>query len=213
MLLEDLAEVVARLRMQRVDGERLTVRVGREVPLVLKAEHHAEVIVRFRQVDAQCHDGTIVLLCLRPLSGPAVERNQVGMRIGQRRIDGECCFVRGNGSRQIALVGKLRPPLHVTARVVSELGDTCEHPVVERRPQRAMLLVLRQRAPGIVCPSQRAIRPRERVVGRAKLREERHGALEMCDRLSVPSLRRRDAAEAKQRRGLGSGLLHHGHKQ
>ena len=66
--LENLSEVVVRLRVQRIQRERLAVGVCRLVPVLLHAEQDAVVVVGIRQVDAERDDRFVVLLGLRPVA-------------------------------------------------------------------------------------------------------------------------------------------------
>ena len=65
--LEHLPEVVVRLRVLRVDGQRPAVRLGGLIPLLLQAEQHAVVVVRIGEVEPELHGRAVVRLRLRPV--------------------------------------------------------------------------------------------------------------------------------------------------
>ena len=66
--LENLSEVVVRLRMQRIQRERAPVGLRRVIPALLEPEQHAVIVVGIGDVDAERRDGLVVLLGLLPKS-------------------------------------------------------------------------------------------------------------------------------------------------
>ena len=210
LALEDLSEVVVRLRVPRVDRDRLPVGVRRGVPLLLQPEQHAVVVVRVAEIEAERHDGTVVFVGLRPVARAAVERDQIGVRLRDRRIARERLFVRRNRARQIAFVGQPDPALERRLRIVSERRHAGEHRVGDRRPPRAVARVLLEGALGRVPASERAIRERERVVRRAVFGEERDGALEVRHGGVVSIARGRDSTEPEFRDRFGRRLAPQG---
>src|SRR5207237_1793237 len=70
--LENLPEVVVRLRVPRVDRNRFPVRGCGRLPFLLKPEQHAVVVVRVAQIEAERDDSTVLLLRLRPVVHAAV---------------------------------------------------------------------------------------------------------------------------------------------
>ena len=128
------------------------------------------------------------------------------MRLRERRVPFERRLVRGDGARDVAGVGELDAALQQRARIVAQRVDAREHAVLDGRPLRAEPRVAFERPLRLVAPGQRAKGQRERVVGRAELREERDRALAGVRRPLRGAPRCRDASEAELRRGSDAGV-------
>ena len=100
----------------------------------------------------------------------------------------------------VAGFGLLDTPLEQRAGILAQGGDRGRDGIVDGRPPRAELRVPGQRGFRVVAASEGPIRAGQRVVRRAELGEERDGALQVLDRLSVTSLSRRDGSEAELHR-------------
>ena len=111
--LEHLAEVVARLRVQRVQRQRLAVGVRGEIPLLLQAEQHPIIVVRLAEVAAERDDRPVVLLGFHEVAGPPIQGDQVRVRLDERRIARERGFVRGDGT------SRRRPPRRASRRAAA----------------------------------------------------------------------------------------------
>ena len=95
LTLQSPLQVVEGPRVHGVGGEGLAVGLGGLLPLLLQGHQDAEVVVRIADVAAKANRLPIVLLALRPVSLPSVERNQVRMGPGERRFLGERGLVGG----------------------------------------------------------------------------------------------------------------------
>ena len=102
-------------RVQRIQRERPPVGLRRLVPSLLQPQQHAVVVVRVGDVDAERDDGPVVLLGLGEVPRAAVERDQVGVRLRQRRVERQRRFVRGDGAVDVAGVRELDAALQQRA--------------------------------------------------------------------------------------------------
>ena len=207
LALENLAEVVVGLRVMRVDGNRLTIRVCGEVPFLLQTEQHAVIVMRRAQVDAERDDRPVVLLGLRPVARAAVQGDQIRVGFGERRVLRERRFVRRDRALEIARFGELHTTPHLRHRIVSQRGDAREHLILHGGPARPVLRMAFERPLRFVTTAQRAQRERERVVSRAPFGEQFDSALQVRDRFVVATLGRRDASEPELRRRLRGRLM------
>ena len=207
LALEDLPEVVVGLRVTRVDRNRLPVSVGSVRPSLLQAEQHAVVVMRVAEIEAERHDRAIVLFGLRPVALPAIERDEVRMRLSDRRIDGQRRFVRGDCAGGIASLREPESLLEPRLRIVAQRADAAKHRIVDCRPARSVLLMTLERSLRFVLASERSIRQRKDVVRGAPFRKERHRALEMPHRRVMLVSRRGDPGQTKFRSWLGRRLV------
>src|SRR5439155_25487975 len=178
---EDLTQVVVRLCVIRIDGNRLAERLCGEIPFLLEAEQHAVVVVSGAKVDTKSYNGVVVLLCLLPVPRAAVQTNQIGMGFGQGRLLNERRFVRRDGGFEIARLGELHPAPDVGLRIVAQSGNGGEDRVVQRGPARSVLLMPLERTLRLVSLAKRAIRQRQRVVSGAKFWKELDRAQQVRD--------------------------------
>jgi hypothetical protein len=84
--LEHVAEVVVGGGVVGIDREGALEGLGRLARPALLHEHDAVVVVGFGQARAEGHRGAIVLLRLVPAAEPAVDRDQVGVGLGERGV-------------------------------------------------------------------------------------------------------------------------------
>ena len=75
--LEYLSEVVVRLRVRRVERDRLTKRVSREIPFLLKAKHDSVIVMRLAEIRTRRKSSAIVCLALHIVTGAPVQRDEV----------------------------------------------------------------------------------------------------------------------------------------
>ena len=138
LALEQLAQVVARLRVQRIG--RHCQAIGRRglAPPLLQAEQHAVVVVRLVHVVAEGEHGLVVRFGLRPLPRTAVERDQIGVGLRERRIACERRLVRLDGAREIAGLGQTQAASQVRTRIVADRRHACGERIVDRRPSCAV---------------------------------------------------------------------------
>ena len=120
LTLQDLAEVVVRVGVLRVDGDRQSVGFGRAIPLRLHPEQHAVIVVGIAEVDAERDDRAIVGLRPGPVLDLTVQRDQVRVRLRERRVAGDCGFVGRDRARQIAGARELQPSREIRRGVISE---------------------------------------------------------------------------------------------
>ena len=117
------------------------------------------------------------------------------MGLGEGRIPGEGSFVRRDRASHITRLRQRDAPPQARCPVVSKRGHGIAHGVLGRGPSSAEPRVLLERAAGIVSPSERSARLRERVVGRTELGEQLNGALEMRNGAIVQAHRGIDSTE------------------
>ena len=202
---EQLAQVVARLRVQRIGGHLPDDRRPR--PRSTVAASRAARRSRSAPRPGCCRGRARPCSAPRPsptASVTAVERDQIGVRLRERsRASAASCASMAPATSPAS--ARRRPRGRLASVIVANGRHACGERVVDRRPSSPCARAARARhAP--VAAFERAQRLREAVVGVAKLREERDGALEVRDRVGVPALARRDAPEAKLAHG-GSGRL------
>ena len=206
LALEQLTEVVARARVQRVGRHGQAVRGLGLLRSALLGEEHAVVVVSLVHVVADGECGPVVLLGLRPALHPAVQRDQVHVALRERGIARERGFVCVDGTREIPEIRQAQAASQQAQRVGASSRHACGERVVDDRPSRTEHAVLLERGSGFDTAIERAQRLRPAIVGRAKLGEERNGALEVGDRLGVQTPARRDAAEAQLAHSGGGRL-------
>src|SRR5205814_81273 len=132
-----------------------------------------------------------------PVPLPRVERNEVGVRLRECRVDLERRLVSRDRAIEIVRGGELEASLQQCGRVVPERSDAVQDRIRHRGPPRAEPRVLGERGLCLLPTSERAIRERERVVSGAELRKERDCALQMPYGRVVMPFRRIDAAETE----------------
>ena len=103
-------------------------------------------------------------------------------------------------------VGQSQAASQQAQRVVASSRHACGERIVDDRPSRTEHAVLLERGSGFDTAIERAQRLRQAIMGRAKLGEERNGAIEVGDRVGVQAPARRDAPEA-QLADSGGGRL------
>ena len=143
LALEQLAQIVARLRVQRIGRHRQTIGGRGLAPPLLRAEQHAVVVVGLVRVVTEGEHGLVVLLGLRPLPHAAVERDQIGVGLRERWIACERGFVRFDSARDIAGLGQTQAAKQLGPWVVANGRHACGERVVDGWPScagRAMLL-------------------------------------------------------------------------
>ena len=140
LTLQDLAEVVVRVGVLRVDCDGQAVRFGRAIPLGLHPEQHAVIVVGIAEVDAERDDRAIVGLRPAPVLDLTVERDQVRVRLRERRVAGDCGFVGRDRARQIAGARELEPSREIRRGVISEGADAGQYFVFESGPRRSRTL-------------------------------------------------------------------------
>ena len=155
--------------MMRIDRNRLAIRRSGSFPLVLHPEQHAVVVVRVGQVEAKGDDRAVVLLRLPPVADAAIQRNQVRVRLRDRRVARQRLLVCGNRAVQIASFSKLQAALQTGLRIVAQRHDPGEHRIVQARPARTISGMALERALGLVAAPEGAMGQGERVVRRTPL--------------------------------------------
>jgi hypothetical protein len=140
--------------------------------------------VRRAQVDAETDDGGVVLLGLRVVARAAVQRDQVRVRLRERRLERERGLVRGNGALEIALSRQLHPRWTLARAIVPERVDGGKDGVLQCGPARPVPGVRLERTLRLVAAAERTVGEGERVLRGAPFRKQRDRALQVRDRAS-----------------------------
>ena len=135
----------------RIEGQRLTVGVAREIPLLLQAQQHAVVVVRVGAAAAGAHDGAIVLLGFGPVAA-RVRREQSGWRAPGPAAGRARARPRARQSRR-----RYRPHRRASRRAAESRRRPLAGSVTvastgsaQRRPARTVSFVQRQRRSRLV---------------------------------------------------------------
>ena len=164
-------------------------------------------MVRLGQLRAACDHRTVVLLGLRHVAGACVQRDQVDVRLQQRRVARQRVFVQVNRLGIFGASGEIQAAVQERRCVVAHGGESLRIRVGWHRPAGETLLLpgdggaRRRQVAGL------ALHLRERIVRGAERRHQCDGSLELRARRRHVAGGDGNPAEpvARSRLGIGHG--------